>query len=183
MKDKLQGGAAFGDAGPSSGFSEAYSQAMLFGRLGNPTGRDGFPPAEDIPLTFDLSFSYNLSAVANNLAFEDASAGYEVSVDGFGTPDAACAPLSLNIDANDAQNGNVTCTFSTILEADEFRDFDIQVKVFGNAVAVDMPPVPIFPILVPPDIVATPEPISTISLVSLGILGAGATLKRKFKRL
>jgi hypothetical protein len=30
--------------------------------------------------------------------------------------------------------------------------------------------------------IKTPEPTSTLSLLSLGILGAGATLKRKVKR-
>jgi hypothetical protein len=33
-----------------------------------------------------------------------------------------------------------------------------------------------------PDCQAIPEPTSTLSLLSLGILGAGATLKRKVKR-
>ncbi len=180
VERQITGGSAFGSASPE-GSSESFSQAALFGRLGNPTGLDGFPPAEDIPLTFDLNFNYNLNATAN-LALENASAGYQVGTTGLGTPDAACTPLSLTIQANNSQNGNVTCNFSTVLTAGEFRDFDIQVKVFGNAVAVDVPPPPDIPVEPPVDIVPTPEPTSTISLLSLGILGVGATLKRKVKR-
>ncbi len=182
VERQITGGSVFGFAHPA-GQANASSQAMLFGKLGNPTGLDGFPPAEDIPLAFNISFDYNLIATAD-LALEDAKASYEVKVtdDRLGTPDAACTPLSLAIQANDAQAGNVTCTFSTILAAGEFRDFDIQVKVFGNAEAVDDPPPPDIPLIPPPDIVPTPEPTSTLSLLSLGILGAGVTLKRKVKR-
>jgi len=176
---RVSNGSVDGFADPE-GWSWAYSQAVLFGRLGNPTGWTGFPPPEDIPLTFNLSFNYNLIATAN-LALEDASAEFNVNVTGLGNP-VNCDPLSLSIVANDSRAGNVTCTFSTILKASEFRDFNIQIKVAGAAVANEVPPPPPPPVPpIPPDIPTTPEPSSILTLVALGTLGAASTLKRKLK--
>jgi hypothetical protein len=174
----VTGGSVDGFANPV-GISLAQSQAALFGRLGNGTVLAGNP--QNIPLTFDLSFDYNLTAAAN-LLLESASAAYEVKVTGLGNPDANCAPLSLSIVANDARAGSVTCTFSTTLTAGEFRDFDIQVKVGGEARAnQNPPPPPNIPVELPKDLVRVPEPTSTLSLLALGTLGAASTLKRKLK--
>jgi hypothetical protein len=178
---RVSNGSVDGFADPE-GWSWAYSQAVLFGTLGNFTGSNFpfIPPPEDIPLTFDLSFDYNLIATAN-LALEDASAEFNVNVTGLGNP-VNCDPLSLSIVANDSRSGNVTCTFSTILKASESRDFNIQIKVAGAAVANEVPPPPPPPVPpIPPDIPTTPEPSSILTLVALGTLGAASTLKRKLK--
>lgn len=173
-----------GTAGSVDGFANpagkalANTHAVLYGRLGNGTGMPGFPPAEDIPLMFDLSFDYKLEATAN-LALENASAAYEVTVNGLGNANKQCSPLSLKIFANDVKAGQVNCTFSTILKANEFRDFNIQLKVAGAAEAKEVPPPPPPPPPpIPPDI-KIPEPSSTLGFLALAMLGTGSALTRK----
>jgi hypothetical protein len=82
---------------------------------------------------------------------EDAYALFSVMVNGLGTPDAGCTPLSDVVVAppNSGSIGNVTCVFSTTLAPNEFRDFSIDLLVEGVALS-EQPPAPPIPPPVPP---------------------------------
>lgn len=143
---------AEGTADKPLGGAFAETTGNLFGRLGNLTGTGpGSLPPENIDLDFDLSFSYSLLATVEDPPNEYAGALFSVMVNGLGTPDAGCNPLSDVVVAplNSASVGNVTCVFSTTLAPNEFRDFSIDLLVEGFALS-EQPPAPPIPPPVPP---------------------------------
>jgi hypothetical protein len=143
---------AVGTADKPLGGAFAKTTGNLFGRLGNLTGTGpGSLPPENIELNFDLSFSYSLLAKVDDPPNEDAYALFSVMVNGLGTPDAGCTPLSDVVVAppNSGSIGNVTCVFSTTLAPNEFRDFSIDLLVEGVALS-EQPPAPPIPPPVPP---------------------------------
>ena len=155
---------AHGTASMPFGHAEAHAEHFFSGILENLTPTSG-EVAMSIPLELDLSFDYDLTTQVNSL-FESATAGFEIIINGFGTPDSACTHLTIT--ANASQADTVNCTFSTVLAPTESRDFDFYIKAFGVADALadtaDLP--------------KTPEPSTFLGLGALA-LASGTLLRRK----
>lgn len=144
-----------GTADKPFGLALIKAESNISGEMLNLTGSGpGSLPPENIDLEFDLSFSYSLLATVEDPANEDAQALFSVMVDGLGTPDAVCNPLSDFVIAppNSDLRGNVTCVFSTTLAPNELRPYRIDLLVDGLA-SSKQPPAPPIPPPVPPKMV------------------------------